>query len=261
MSGQNPAWLANLPLGPGVKVISHDRNGVIAFSKPEGVLSHPNTQEDRSRSILTASYVLDGECYTGIAGAPGEQRLHLLNRLDSGTSGVILAAASETLARDIRDQFKRRRILKRYHALVFGSPAPAVQVWRDRLSVRKQGGHIRTQAVGNMASEARIEVMSVHPGNPPLALIQLEPRTGRSHQLRVQCAQRHLPIVGDATYGDFALNREFTRRTGLKRLFLHSSETSFDYEWAGRTWRFSAHAELPEAFEEAWRLAGRTRRK
>lgn len=261
MSGQNPAWLANLPLGPGVKVISHDRNGVIAFSKPEGVLSHPNTQEDRSRSILTASYVLDGECYTGIAGAPGEQRLHLLNRLDSGTSGVILAAASETLARDIRDQFKRRRILKRYHALVFGSPAPAVQVWRDRLSVRKQGGHIRTQAVGNMASEARIEVMSVRPGNPPLALIQLEPRTGRSHQLRVQCAQRHLPIVGDATYGDFALNREFTRRTGLKRLFLHSSETSFDYEWAGRTWRFSAHAELPEAFEDAWRLAGRTRRK
>ncbi|MBX7123674.1 MAG: RNA pseudouridine synthase [Opitutaceae bacterium] len=253
--------MANLPLGPGVKVISHDRNGVIAFSKPEGVLSHPNTQEDRSRSILTASYVLDGECYTGIAGAPGEQRLHLLNRLDSGTSGVILAAASETLARDIRDQFKRRRILKRYHALVFGSPAPAVQVWRDRLSVRKQGGHIRTQAVGNMASEARIEVMSVHPGNPPLALIQLEPRTGRSHQLRVQCAQRHLPIVGDATYGDFALNREFTRRTGLKRLFLHSSETSFDYEWAGRTWRFSAHAELPEAFEDAWRLAGRTRRK
>jgi 23S rRNA-/tRNA-specific pseudouridylate synthase len=106
-----------------------------------------------------------------------------------------------------------------------------------------------------------MQVISVHPGNPPLALIQLEPRTGRSHQLRVQCAQRHLPIVGDATYGDFALNRAFARRTGNKRLFLHSSETAFDYEWAGKSWRFLARAELPEAFEEAWRLGGGVRRK
>ncbi|MBP7142836.1 MAG: RNA pseudouridine synthase [Opitutaceae bacterium] len=256
-----PAWLSDLPLGSGVRIIAHDRNGLIAFSKPEGVLSHPNTAGDRARSMLTAPYVLDGEYYSVSAGGQGDRRLHLLNRLDSGTSGVILAATSEALARDVRDQFKRRRILKRYHALVFGSPAPLVQVWRDRLAVRKQGGQIRTEAAGNIPSEAKVQVISVHPGNPPLALLQLEPRTGRSHQLRVQCAQRHLPIVGDATYGDFALNREFTRRTGLKRLFLHSSETTFDYEWAGRTWRFSARADLPEAFEEAWRLGGRGRGK
>lgn len=253
--------MAGLPLGPGVRIIAHDRNGLVAFSKPEGVLSHPNTSGDRARSILTTAYVLDGEYYTVAADGRGNQRLHLLNRLDSGTSGVILAATSEALARDVREQFKRKRILKRYHALVFGSPAPMVQVWSDRLSVKKQGGQIRTEASGNIPSEARMQVISVHPGNPPLALIQLEPRTGRSHQLRVQCAQRHLPIVGDATYGDFALNRAFARRTGNKRLFLHSSETAFDYEWAGKSWRFLARAELPEAFEEAWRLGGGVRRK
>jgi 23S rRNA-/tRNA-specific pseudouridylate synthase len=84
---------------------------------------------------------------------------------------------------------------------------------------------------------------------PRLALLRLEPRTGRSHQLRVQCARRGLPIVGDQTYGDFARNREFARQAGTKRLFLHSMETSFEYEFGGRRHAFSAKSPLPEEFE------------
>jgi 23S rRNA-/tRNA-specific pseudouridylate synthase len=71
--------------------------------------------------------------------------------------------------------------------------------------------------------------------------------------LRVQCALRHLPIVGDATYGDFPRNREFAKGTGLKRLFLHSLETSFDYEFGGRPHHFAARAPLPEEFETVLR--------
>ena len=88
-------------------------------------------------------------------------------------------------------------------------------------------------------------------GAGALAMIQLEPRTGRSHQLRVQCAKRHLPIVGDATYGDFEHNRAFAKRTGEKRLFLHSLATKFEYEWKGKTFAFSAKAEVPEEFRTA----------
>ena len=81
--------------------------------------------------------------------------------------------------------------------------------------------------------------------------MQLDPKTGRSHQLRVQCARRGLPIVGDQTYGDFRLNREFARHTGLKRLFLHSLSTSINYELAGRDFSFSASAPLPGEFSAA----------
>ena len=88
--------------------------------------------------------------------------------------------------------------------------------------------------------------------NPPLSLIQLEPKTGRSHQLRVQCAQRHLPIVGDATYGDFRLNRAFAKTTGEKRLFLHSARTCFEFEWQGRRHRFNAEAPVPTEFTAGW---------
>ena len=70
----------------------------------------------------------------------------------------------------------------------------------------------------------------------------------RCHQLRVQCAKRHLPIIGDQTYGDFPRNREFAKASDEKRLFLHSLETQFDYEFAGRIRHFAAKAPLPAAF-------------
>jgi 23S rRNA-/tRNA-specific pseudouridylate synthase len=65
----------------------------------------------------------------------------------------------------------------------------------------------------------------------------------------VQCARRGLPIVGDQTYGEFARNREWAKKTGVKRLYLHSLETRFDYAFAGRTRNFSAKAPIPPEFE------------
>jgi 23S rRNA-/tRNA-specific pseudouridylate synthase len=91
----------------------------------------------------------------------------------------------------------------------------------------------------------------VRTGSVPmrLSLITLEPQTGRSHQLRVQCAKRGLPIVGDQTYGNFGANRAFVRAGGSKRMFLHSLGVSLDYEFAGRVHAFSAQAPLPAEFE------------
>jgi len=57
-------------------------------------------------------------------------------------------------------------------------------------------------------------------------------------------------MVGDQTYGDFARNREFAKRAGTKRLFLHSLETAFDYEFKGRRCTFAVTAPLPAEFEK-----------
>ena len=99
-----------------------------------------------------------------------------------------------------------------------------------------------------MPVETHFEVIRHAQRTFSTALIRLEPRTGRSHQLRVQCAKRHLPIIGDQTYGDFALNREFAKAVKSKRLFLHSLETSFNYEFAGKSFPFKASAPLPAEF-------------
>ena len=271
MSAQfDDAYWQTLPLGRGVTVCARDDRGLVAFAKPAGILSHPNESRDQARSLLDARYEPDGEFFEwpgesgmgwqdviqngthGLEAHATTNRLWLLNRLDSATSGVILAAGSEKLAREIRALFKQRHVSKTYVALVFGLPSEEKQIWRDRLAVQKRAGQIRADAragAGNIPAEARMTVLRTwRERERAISLIQLEPKTGRSHQLRVQCAKRRLPIVGDATYGDFRANRDFAKRTGEKRLFLHSLETRFDYTHEGRAHSFAARAELPGAF-------------
>lgn len=251
----NPAdtFWNELPLGRGVALIVRDASGLAAFDKPAGVLSHPNEPADERRSLLVARYVVDGEYFEWTDGAAGgTRRLWLLNRLDSATSGVILAADRAELAGEIRAHFKRKQVQKVYQALVFGAPRQSPETWRDRLAVDKRAGRIRTAAQdGHVPAESVMSLVQAGSGEPRVSLLQLEPRTGRSHQLRVQCAKRHLPIVGDQTYGDFPRNRAFAKRVGTKRLFLHSMRTTFDYEHAGRKHHFSATAPLPVEFERA----------
>ncbi|MDO8544597.1 MAG: RNA pseudouridine synthase [Opitutaceae bacterium] len=251
MSGMPADYWTQLPLGRGVELLARDANGLAAFNKPAGVLSHPNERADEPRALLTVPYVIEGEFFQWQqAGSPEPQRLWLLNRLDSATSGVILAADSEALANEIRAQFKRKSVRKVYHALVFGAPHQPMELWRDRLAVEKRAGQIRTATTGNVPAECRMTVVRMGHQQPRLTLLRLEPRTGRSHQLRVQCAKRGVPIVGDQTYGDFRRNREFAKTAGTKRMFLHSLETAFDYEFRGGRHSFHATAPLPQEFEK-----------
>ncbi len=252
MSASAESFWNGLPLGRDVTLLARDANGLAAFNKPAGMLSHPNIPTDERRSLLTVPYVIEGEFFEWrTPGAAEPQRLWLLNRLDSATSGVILAAADAALAEEIRAQFKRKQVRKVYLALVFGAPRQSMELWRDLLAVEKRGGQIRTAAhAGHVPAESRMAVMRPGLQQPRLTLIKLEPRTGRSHQLRVQCAKRGLPIVGDQTYGDFARNREFAKAAGTKRLFLHSMETAFDYEFRGARQHFAAKAPLPGEFEK-----------
>lgn len=237
-----------LPLGEGVAPLTRDVNGLAAFDKPAGILSHPNESQDEARSLLTTRYDKEAQCFHWHAADGGERRLWLLNRLDSATSGVILTAASEKLALAVRDHYAKKQVHKIYQALVFGRPQKNFEHWHDQLAVQKKGGQIRTASIGNVPAQTVFQLVRHTQKNFSTSLVKLEPRTGRSHQLRVQCAKRQLPIVGDQTYGNFALNREFAKAYKNKRLFLHSLETNFTYEFGGKGHSFKATAPLPKEF-------------
>ncbi|HVU17279.1 MAG TPA: RNA pseudouridine synthase [Candidatus Didemnitutus sp.] len=239
----------SIPLNVGATVLTRDAQGLLALDKPAGVLSHPNRIADQPRSLLNATYDLEQQVYRWKTPNGGARCLWLLNRLDGATSGVILLAENLELARAIRLHFAQQRVHKVYVALVHGKPAEKRALWRDVVAVEKSGGKIRTRATaGHIPAETAFQFLGHFPAAMPTSLIRLEPHTGRSHQLRVQCAKRHLPIVGDQTYGDFAKNRAFVKATGEKRLFLHSLETEFTYTLAGKRHRFRAEAPLPVEF-------------
>ncbi|MFI5335164.1 MAG: RluA family pseudouridine synthase [Opitutales bacterium] len=253
MSVPADEFWSTLPLGREVGLLCHDANGLAACDKPAGILSHPNEAADGPRSLLTCRYDPEAECYVWTDATGGERRLWLLNRLDGATSGVILVAADGALARVVKERFAQKKVRKVYQALVFGKPAERFQVWRDLLAVQKTGAQVRTRAVhGHIPATTQMHFLRPGQGDFSTSLLRLEPHTGRTHQLRVQCAKRRLPIVGDQTYGDFALNRELAKASGQKRLFLHALETAFSYEIGGRRFEFKATAPLPREFQAAY---------
>ncbi len=249
MSESRPATVDSLPLGPGVRVLAANEDGLVALEKPVGVLSHPNRHEDREYALLDAHYAYDREEF-GWETADGRAcRAWLLNRLDSPTSGVVLVALDEELARTIRQAFAAHRVLKTYYAIVKRAPSVPAGVWDDVLSKTIVRAGRTIKGAQRVPAKARYQVVKQPTGGFPVCLLKLMPVTGRTHQLRIQCKRHRHPIVGDQTYGSFSFNREIAAETGEKRLMLHSAETMVNYAFKGESRHFTARSPLPPEFD------------
>jgi len=237
--------MADLPLHPACRLLKADASGLLAADKAEGILSHPNPGQDKAPSLLGVRYDGVEECYVD-----GDQRWYLLNRLDGPTSGVILLADNCELALAVKEAFASHNVEKTYAAVIRGFPPRRKDRWRDCLQVVKRKGVLRTAVIrGRPNAETAIELLQRGEGPPARSLVALHPKTGRTHQLRVQCASRHLAIIGDATYGDFAFNRDFRQKTGLNRLFLHSWKRPCRCVWPDKNspfpWKARSRRLLP----------------
>ncbi|MFP4282082.1 MAG: pseudouridine synthase family protein [Opitutales bacterium] len=233
-----------LPLGPGVRLLTSHPAGLWALEKAAGVRSHPNDDRPDPRALLTVAYDRKAQCYRA-----GERAWYLLHRLDAPTSGVILLADNAALAELARAAFAARAVEKTYLAVVQGKAPRREDFWKDRLQTERGRGGARTRTGGGEVALCAMKSLRLSRGQPLLSLLELSPKTGRTHQLRTQCAARQLPIVGDATYGDFRFNRDFAARTGEKRLFLHAHRVILPFEHAGRRVTFRAESPLPATFE------------
>lgn len=265
--------VASLPLGQGVRLVAHHPCGLYVLDKPEGILSHPNKRTEINRSLLTAPYSLQEECFYDLhapadkatqqptaahnSDAAPPRRLYLLHRLDSATSGLLLLADNQALANSVRAAFAANSVHKTYLALCISTqaPMPAQQKgrWSNRLQREHSGAggsvvHVRVSGSGSSAT-TDFNCLKTAPRNRRIALLQLRPISGRTHQLRVHCAQHHLPIIGDGKYGDFRLNRTVAKETGYKRLFLHAAELEFDFTFEGKTLHMQFASPLPPEFD------------
>jgi tRNA pseudouridine65 synthase len=231
----------NLPIAGGVTILEQHPLGLVALCKPEGIMSHPNEARGHPKALLTCAYDFEAERYFW---ADGE--FFLLHRLDSPTSGVILGSLDSALAREVKRAFQSNQIQKTYRALVFGVPRDQSCTWLDRLEKRGSGS-VRVRGQPNAETQMRlVRILEIAGG--VVSELELLPKTGKTHQLRVQAAARGLPMVGDGTYGDFAWNREFAKLHKHKRLFLHALEVHLCLGY--KNLELQAIAPLPEAFNQ-----------
>ncbi|MDR0444908.1 MAG: RNA pseudouridine synthase [Puniceicoccales bacterium] len=215
-------------------------------------MAHPNALNTSSpKAIVPQVYDFERECYR----LPNGRSLFVLNRLDAPTSGVMLMTMDEAVAKAVKSAFRERRCHKLYQAWVKrGAAIPTSGIWQDALreTQRSQGLRVQRSPKGQFA-ETRYEIVeAVRIGAYVLWRLFLSPHTGRTHQLRVQCALRKCPILGDKTYGDFRWNRSLAKLTGRENLFLHSKRMELSYQLNGKIFHFYAE-QLPDDF---WNLGG-----
>ena len=243
-----------IPFSRGVRVLAQHPLGLLAVEKPAGVMAHPNPGEksEGDAVLIQGNYSMEEEAFHVRDGVGGIRRVYLLNRLDSPTSGVLLLCLEASLADKVKKLFAQHQVAKRYLAVVRGRGLRTPRgTWQDVLTKSKgpeAGVRSAVKSAGGPPAITLYRWERAAEGELPLSLLQLEPRTGRTHQLRVQTAKHGHPILGDRTYGDFEFNKNLGSARGFKRLFLHACETECSFDWAGQKVHFKAVSPMPEEF-------------
>jgi 23S rRNA pseudouridine955/2504/2580 synthase len=173
---------------------------------------------------------------------PQAKFLELAHRLDRETSGLLIIGKKRSALIRLHDLFREGGIDKRYLTLVKGH-------WRDKLRNVKLPLHkyltpegerrVRVDPEGKEAhSVMRLKGRWQTP-HGEVSLLEVELRTGRTHQIRVHLAHLGFPILGDEKYGDFALNKDL-QKAGLKRMFLHAASMRLPHPLNGEMLHLAA---------------------
>lgn len=210
--------------------VVYEDEAMIVIDKPAGVAVHGGSGVDFGviEQIRKAR--------------PQAKFLELAHRLDRETSGLLIIGKKRSALTRLHDLFRDGGIDKRYLALVKGH-------WRDKLRNVKLPLHKYLTPEGERRVRVDPEGKEAHSimrlqerWNAPsgmFSLLEVELRTGRTHQIRVHLAHLGFPIVGDEKYGDFALNKDL-QKSGLKRMFLHAASMRLPHPLSGEKLNFSA---------------------
>ena len=202
-------------------IIIYEDDDIIALNKPSGLLSlHDRNQRERSLIDLLRKY---------------DPNATLCHRLDRETSGVIIAARSQEVYRDMAILFEKRKVDKTYFAVVRGSHPFNEHVIDLPLSITSRG-KAKVDHRRGRPSQTSVESNEVF---KHFTAVECKPESGRLHQIRIHLASVNAPLVGDETYGGqypymsdivykFNKGRGKEERPMIQRVALHAYRIKFE---------------------------------
>ncbi|MFH1217476.1 MAG: RluA family pseudouridine synthase [Pseudomonadota bacterium] len=212
-------------------VVLFEDEDLVVVSKPPGLVVHPS----HGHSSGTLVHGLLYHC-SHLSGVGGQLRPGVVHRLDKDTSGVMVVAKNDAAHQSLTSQFKSRKVVKSYLAILSGIPKQKAgrlvtligrhQVHRKKMAVLEHGGR---EAI------TRWQVLEeFHSG---FAYVKVHLETGRTHQIRVHMAHLGCPIAGDGMYGR---KKKGSAEGAIPRQCLHSHRLSFCHPVSGKPLSFEA---------------------
>ena len=199
--------------------IMYEDENVLLINKPRGVLVQKNTKDDEALDDMVISYLTEKKEYD-TSGAYVPAPAH---RLDRNTAGIIIFGKNlptlQYLSKVIGDKTK---ISKKYLTLVKGHIDKEGEI---ALPLLKKQTHVEVDYQNGKEAITRYKLIR-YVGN--YSLVEVELLTGRTHQIRVHMSKSGYPVIGDAKYGDYKLNREIEEKYGFTNQFLVAYYLSFN---------------------------------
>lgn len=210
------------------------------INKPAGMVVHPGAGVPSGTLANAIAFHFDFE-NNPINEQYSELRVGIVHRLDKDTSGLIVVAKNEEIHESLSEQFREREVYKSYVALVHGSTvdnsgkieAPIGRNKHNRLRMK----------IANYGRNA-LSLWKVRQRFEKFTLLDVEIKTGRTHQIRVHLASINHPVVGDEIYNEGRDNtaNDINVRNAIKsmnRFFLHAEKLSFTHPKTGERMAFS----------------------
>jgi 23S rRNA pseudouridine1911/1915/1917 synthase len=229
----------NLPL----QIVFED-DDLIVVNKPAGLVVHPAAGINSGTLANALAYH-----FTQLSAQAGAVRPGLVHRLDKDTSGLLVVAKREDVHEKLAEQFRSREVFKSYVSLVHGVVQEASGKIDQPIA---RDARNRTRRAVVRGGRPALSLYRVRHSYDRFTLVDVEIKTGRTHQIRVHLAWMKHPVVGDEVYGggrDKTIQNPKIRAAirKLGRQFLHAEELGFRHPRTDEPVRF--RAPLPEELE------------
>jgi 23S rRNA pseudouridine1911/1915/1917 synthase len=212
------------------------------INKPAGMIVHPGAGVQSGTLANAIAYRFELES----AGKSADSRVGIVHRLDKDTSGLIVVAKNDQVHEALSDQFRERQVYKSYVALVHGSPERGSATIEAPIG-RNKHNRLRMKVAAH--GRSAISIWTVRKRYAKFTLLNVEIKTGRTHQIRVHMGYINHPIVGDEIYNEgrdntIADTNVKNAINSLGRFFLHAEKLSFTHPVTGERMEFKQ--ELPD---------------
>lgn len=226
---------------------------IIAINKPQGMVVHPAFHHRGSTLVHYLLHHLGTPFRDLSISRPG-----IVHRLDRGTSGVILVAKNRKTQEAIAKQFKDRLVEKIYECIVWGHPP------NEGTYTQSVGRHFvdpRRMSLKARHSRTALTTFRILHRFEHFAHLEVRPKTGRTHQIRVHLSENGYPILGDPLYQRPGIMRRLKlpislskQIEGFQQTFLHARSLTFFHPGQGKL--MTLEAKRPPVFEQVLEYLG-----